>query len=303
MNNYTDIFKKAFEITKKKLFLWLFGVLVALGSGLESFDYSKMDLKSYLVIIIPVIIVIILALIFLSVTARAGMIRSLGKITEKKKTSFKSQLKEGRRFFWRLIGLEAIIISSFVIITAILFIPIIFLFSSKNNIGGIFVSLLAFLILLILIVLGAFFRIFGRLYIVLGNISVVSSLERAYSLFMKNRKESLMMLLLFIPTGICVYIITVILWSSVSAFFAVFTWIARNIIGESTDTIASVGTILLSIPAMIFLKAIYEVFSQSVWVIFFYKIASPKDGQGLEEKEEEKDTASAPDAATSGNFS
>jgi len=301
--NHTEIFKKALKITMKNRFLWLFGVLVALIGGFDSFDYSRIDLRSRLMVAIPAIIIVSLILIILSTIARAGLIRSLGKIEENKNPSFGTQLKDGRRFFWKLIGLEAILILSFLVVMAILFLPVIFLFASKNNAGGIFVSLFASLIFLVLIVIWTFLRIFGRLYAVLGNIGIMSSLEKAYSLFINNIKKSLKMLLLFIPIGILIYIATVILWNLVSSLFILLDQIASDFLGKSTDISGSIGTILVFIPATIFLKAVYEVFSQSAWVLFFYEIASPKDDKGLPEKEKEEDAVSAPDTAISGNCS
>lgn len=301
--NYTNIFKKAIEITRKNKFLWLFGILIAFGSGIESIDYDRDYLKNHLAIAITAIIIIILVLVILATVSRAGLIRSLGRITEKKTASFKGQWSDGRRFFWKIIGLEAILTLSFIAAIAILFMPVFFLFANKNHTGGAIVGVLAFLIFLILMAILTSIRVFGRLYMILGEIGIFPSMEKAYALFKNNLKESIAMLLLFIPLGILAYLATVILWSSVSSLFSFIDWLATNMTGKSLGAAGDIAKMVIFMPIMIFIRAVYEVFSQSAWVIFFYQIASPKEEEALKEKEEEEDKASAPDAAISGNCS
>jgi hypothetical protein len=58
---------------------------------------------------------------------------------------------------------------------------------------------------------------------------------------------------------------------------------------------------LLFIAAILAIRSVYEIFSQTAWIMFFREIAVPTEEEKIAEKEEEEKEVSAPKALPTGD--
>lgn len=313
--NYIDILKRAWNITWHNRYLWWFGLLIALSSPGMNYNlssghtegpaspssilfhsYSEFINSHMQIIIISAIVlaVLIIILVILGIIARAGLIKSIDEVCKSRPASFKSGMKEGKKYFGRLFLLGIAIL--FIVIASIMVLsfPVIFLFVSKAYALGIFLGILAFLILIPVLVLASFFKIFGYLYIVLGELSAWNALEKAYELFQRNLLASIIMGLMFIPLGFILMMAAIAVLIPLAIIFFAIGFALYYAVGISGVIItASVGIICFLI-FLFALRSVYETFAQTVWYLFFLEIARPKIEEKVEEEVLEKEEKNLP---------
>jgi len=234
---------------------------------------------------------IYILLIVLNILGRGALIDSVNKQSQKKLANFKSGMAAGRKYFWRIF-LLALSLGLFIFSTIVIVItPIVFLFFSHNYIIGAFMAILAALILIPLFILATYLKIYGYLYIVLGNLKFWPALENAYKLLRENILPSIIMLFLFLPVVSIIWIIIFLMTIfPVAVIFFGMGLILFFIAGE----IGVIITLLIGLAClfifMLIFRSVYETFVQAAWVLFFQKIAKPK----IEELAKEPQLDSSP---------
>jgi hypothetical protein len=291
--NYIDIFKKSLDITWKNKTLWWFGLFLAIGGGgINNFNYvfdekntnsnkiATQFISNHpgLVIAGAIILgVIFLVLMILSIFARSGAIESIEKILKNTPFGFRSEMKEGKKYFWKLFFLY---ITLFFLITAaviVLAIPVIFLFTVKAYLLGIMLSVIAILIFIPLIVLASYIKTYGELYVVSGKLSSGNAISASYELFGKNLAASLIMGLLFIPIGIILMMGMIIAIAPLAVLAFVFAYLGK--IGIAVTVILGIIIFLI----ILIIQSVFQVFHQTAWLLFFHEIATPEIEEKIEE--------------------
>jgi len=307
--NYLEILKRAWAITWGNKFLWWFGLLISFGFPNLSYNYniplnnykkgSDIDagkevigkamgfaVSHYKIITAVLIALIILAVFFLiiGILARGGLIKTIHDIDNKRKKSFREGFKEGKRYFWRLL-FSGLLVNIFLIGTGIiLFLPVIFLFYMKSFLLGFVTLFLAIIIFLPLLIISSFLKNYSSMYIVLGDLKILSSLENAYALFRKNIFSSIIMALLFIPIGIAIGVALFFISLSFLAGLLLAGFVMHLFLNKAgIFIIASLG-IAVFLLMFLLISAVYKVFCQSAWILFFKEIAkSEKKEEVVEE--------------------
>jgi hypothetical protein len=309
--NYLEIIKKAALITWRNRYLWWFGFFILLSSaGGSSFQTwpRKGDVQGQKIIdfatshkelvIFGLAALLLLWVIFgiLGIMAKGGLIKSLNKVIENKDAGFKSGLKEGKRYFWKIffIGLLSAI---FILATLIVFmIPIGFLFYNKSYFLGGLLSFLALIIFIPVVFLVSFIRIYGYFYAILSDLPLGESLENAYALLKKNIVPSIIISFTFLVIATLATLAAfLIIIPVLVAFFIIGT-----LLFFLAKQIGIIITILLGLifilSVMIFGGSVYQVFTHALLVLFFREIATPKIKEEVEaEKVEELDPVHASD--------
>lgn len=303
---YMNILKNAFQFTWKNKFLWWFGFFIALsspGSFNMNFPSGTNDISNskakevfgsfsdfwhqyliWIIIGIFVLFVIFIALYALGKIARGALIKSVEKIDTDKPSGFKLGWIDGKKYFWKILGLDILLNLSITILVLIVIAPSIILFFYKAYLSGVLLILLALIFIFTLSILVSFLNNYGRFYIVLGNLSIWNAIEKAYALFKKNISTSLIMFLINFALStaaglsflIVFFILILIAILGGLAIYAAFQWIGVIIFS---------AIILLLFIAVIFLfRSIIEVFFQTVWFLFFKEIATqPKAQEAIAE--------------------
>lgn len=313
--NYIEIIKRAWNITWHNRYLWWFGLFIALGSpGMShSFDLGEnketdsasvqkiIDFMSahlqWIIVGIVALLIVAIILTVLGIIARAGLIKSLHSIDQNKLAGFRSGMREGKKYFWKLLLLG---LSLFFLISAsilILAIPVIFLIVNKSYALGIFLGFLAFMIFVPVMILFAFLRIYGYFYIVLGELSAWNAVEKAYELFQNNLLPSIIMGLFFIPLGMAIMMAVILCLIPLAIIFIAVGFVLYLILGNPGAIAAAIAGAVCFLVMLFALRSVYETFAQTVWYLFFNEIAKSKAEETVSETvlEEEKEKLPTPE--------
>lgn len=293
--NYLEIFKKAWKITWENKYLWWFGLFLFLGGGcsfnfLGNFNEGEkkneipasvanffVDHWVVVLIVIATIIFLIVVFVFLGIIAKAGIFKILYKIEKKEKGSFKNGFKEGRKYFWKLLGINLILGSFVFLLTFVLFVPVALLFYLKSVVFGIFAAFLAIFIFIPLLVLVCFLEKYANFYLVLSDLGIKYSLENGYHLFRKNIFPSIIMALFFIPINIVLFFAIILSIISVGIIFLIIGFVLYAIFSNIGLIVTVVFGLLILLTLIVFSGSIYQVFCQTSWFLFFKEIASVKE--------------------------
>lgn len=295
--NYLVLIKKAAGITWRNRYLWWFGLLIALSSASSGFFQvwpRKKDIQGQNIadlitgnrelIIFALVGFFLLLILFgiLGIFAKGGLIKSLNAIVESQPASFRSGLKKGRKYFWKifLIGIFSTI---FILAILIVFmIPIGFLFYNKAYFLGGLLSFLALVIFIPVVFLVSFVKIYGYFYVILSDLPLGESLENAYALLKKNIVPSIILCLVFL---IISSLVTVSALLFVIPFLIIFFMIGALLFFLAKQIGIIIAVILGSLfilAVMIFGGSVYQVFTHAMLVLFFREIATPKIKEEVE---------------------
>jgi len=315
--NYPEIIRQAWKITWKNKFLWWFGFFIVLAQVAGFFSYSFDNqpnspntsqanaealkfISSHLALFISIFIVaLVLYILFivLGIIGRGALIKSAEKISKGKPADYKSALKDGKKYFWKIFWIGFLIGLFIFILALIIATPIIFLFVSKSYLVGGFLLFFGIIVFVPLLFLAIFLKIYGRLYAVLGELNVWSSLENAYLILRKNLAATILMLLIFILIGIIVAVISFMLlipiWIILLILAGIFYFILKGICAIIFFSVAGIITAIY----ILFVKTLYETFTQTAWFLLFNEIASLKEAEKVEEAVEEPKPTAEPDIA------
>ncbi len=309
--NYLKIVQKSFHLAWKNKYLWWFGLFLILGrSATIFFNYSKNDGSGSrqaldfvyahmpLVLLSVIMLLIVYAvLVILSVLGRGALIKAFGENIKGRKMNFNSAIHQGKRYFWRLFLIGLVVSVAEAVILFVFLTPITFFFYIKSYIAGVFVAALAVIILVPLLFLVAFLRIYGYLYAVLADLPFRESLENAYSLFKDNIGTSAVALLVFVAISLVLAILVGIIILPLIAIFLLLSGIFYFFLNTIGLTIVSVfGAIIVGV-ILFSTLSVFEVFKQAFWVLIFEEIAKSEIKQKIMEGELVKNINTAPSPA------
>jgi len=285
--NYWEILKKAWKIAWKNRYLWWFGFFVSL-SWLANFNCffdseenpaEQEKIMQFIsqnvcwVIIIGLAFFVVWIIFFvLKIIGKGALINSIFSQLQEEQGNFKIGWKKGKENF-KKIFLIIFVLGLFILFTiGILTIPVAVLLINHNYIIGFLMAFLAVVIVISLLILTAYLRIFGCLYAILGKLNFWTALEKAYDLFRKNIRSSLIMGIIFIPVNIFLAILFFMLFIPIAVIFFVAGLILYFTAGPIGAIISSVIGLIIFLFFILVIRSVYEVFSQAVWILFFQEI-------------------------------
>ncbi|MFZ2153766.1 MAG: hypothetical protein WAV16_00880 [Candidatus Moraniibacteriota bacterium] len=293
--NYAELIKEAFTLTLKNKFLWWFGLMISFGGLNSSFDFNSSDKKElnemdyasllgkvnfywehyqvWIILVIVILIVIFIGMIILGMLAQGALIKSTLNILKKEPANFKLGFKQGGHFLSRIFFINLYFSLITIGLTLILFFPVIRLFMLESYGAGIFLAIVAFLIVISSVVLFSFLRKYAQIYLVSGDLKFKESIRLAFALLEKNMKDSfifgLVNLALGIILGLGLLFVALIILAIGAAIYALLAgkMVAMVLMG--------LGGLLLFILVAWFSSGV-AVFFQTMWILFFIEIATEK---------------------------
>jgi len=299
--DYIGIIKRAFQITIKNKYLWLFGLLAGAGGGGGSYNFYNggsgdlsnvanrnfrspyLQMRNFLTdnwiwiaVIIGIILVIGIILLILSIISQGALVGCINKVDNNKKSGIKDGFKIGKNYFWRVLGLG--LLTGIVIFAAVIIlgIPIMMLFYYKMIGRGILLVLVALLIFIPLAVVINYMTVFGLRFIVLKNKKVIESLRLAFDLFMKNVWPSIAMSLIMMAVGLVVGMIMIIAFIVVAIPFVILGFIAYFIAQWMGVVIVVILGMLVFFFLSFLLGSIMSTFKSGVWTLAFKELTGIK---------------------------
>lgn len=290
--NFSEILSQSWKITWSHKKLWWFGLLAG-GSNwmpsLNSFDNTESEamptekIADFFFNHVPLLIlgasVIILILILLGIfgiLAYSGLINSVQKIASEKETTFWTEIKHGRKFFWRILGTKTLFAFSSLLLLLVLTAPIVFLFSVENYALGTITTLLAILIFFPVIITFSFIETFGNLYILTSDLSLRSAVEQGYFVFKQNLKNSLLLSIILLAIGALIGIILLVLIFVISLPLIILGIILAPTTFPFGAWLVGTFSVLLIVLATLAVRSIWNTFLHTAWLLFFRIIATSK---------------------------
>lgn len=301
--DYGKIIKRAFEITRKHPFLWVFGFIIALVSGGSNFNYSYQSggedqafaklgsfAVTYLVAVIIVILLVLLIGLILwivSLMAEGGLVSCVKKIEKGEETSLGDGFSVGAHYFWRILALSVVLGLVIFILFLLLLAPLvagILIFVSQSKSAGaetavpaIFCLVLGIIFMVfLLIIFGAFLGvlfIYAMRQIVLKDERVFASIRAAWQLFRAKLKETVLMFLLLLVIGAVVSAVLVI-----PALVIGLPSVLAIISGASLKNVFLIAGgalgLLVLVLILSFLRGIYTTFHSTAWTLAFMELTA-----------------------------
>lgn len=313
--NYLEILKKSWQTTWKNKYLWWFGFFVALAGWGGAFNYNLSEnqgpqkfseqalidfASTHAALIASVAItalLILLLFLVLGVIGRGALIASVEKIITQKESDFRSGFADGKKYFWKILWLGLSVSLLTILTLCVLIAPVVFFFYEKSYVIGFILLLIALAIIIPILFIAAFLRIYGYLYAVLGNLSVGDALENAYELLRQNVMTSIFVCLIFFAINIIFGLLLVGLILPITLVFLAVGFVLSLIFQKIGAALALALFALMMLPIIMWLKSLYEVFTQAFFVLFFHEIAKPKVEEKIAEPATEEKPLPAPDMA------
>ncbi|MDP3993364.1 MAG: hypothetical protein Q8P75_00050 [bacterium] len=219
---YSAVLKLAYELVKKRYWLWIFGLFIAGTSGLNlgainyrvavpdnqftkpvrnemklAFDWIS-DNPAGFGWIVAASLFVFLILLLAQGLAKSAVIWSADKLAEeakgmipKEKVDFRNSIKYGWRYVWRVVILQVAVTWSFFLILLVFSAPIFYLFSHAAIGRAITLLLLGLVILIPAGLILGFLHLYGPIIIVLYNKNVGDALRIAFDLIRRKLAESI----------------------------------------------------------------------------------------------------------------
>jgi len=293
---YFEIIKQALKIAWKNKFLWVFGLLLSLGSGSgisnANWNMSKVSsenkeqagkaiifIQNNPEIVLGIAMAVFLLMIFfffLRIIGNAGLIKAASNIVVYGQSTIKGIFLETKKYFWPLVLVEIITFLAVLLIIFMMFMPVAYLFILKAHVLGTISLVGAILIIIPLAVLACFIRKYAFFYIVIGNMKIRMALEYAYGLFRKNIKESLLMGIITIAIGMVIIIPIFISIIIVTLLFVLLGLLAYLIFAKIGVIVILIIGIIFGIAILLIFSSAYATFMQVAWVLFFQEISLEK---------------------------
>ena len=299
--NYLEVVQQAWQIVWKHKWLWLFGVLVALGSGGSSFsNYSSYSTNSgntsaaganvsqfisvYLVLIILLaifLLVIGLVILVLSIIANGALIGAATSVDRGESTGLSAAWRIGVKNFWRLLGLNLLI---GLIVLVLVAIPVaVGIVAAVIGASGSAISpalfclipvaivyLLAFIVFVILLGISSNY---GMRYIVVDGAGVLDGLRRGFALFRLRWADTILMYLLLGIIGFAVGVVLLIPAAAIG-----LPALAMGISGVALKSVvlvaAGVFVGMLAILVMAILNGVFVAFSSVAWTLVYLRLTT-----------------------------
>ncbi len=290
--DYLKILKRAYQITIKHKFLWLFGFLVALTSGGINFNlnFSSQGMGDQFpkiaegigdfVIINWILILIILVFLFLlflafwilSIFSQSALIGCVNKIDRGESTGMKDGFIIGKTYFWRMLGLSLLI--GIIIFLSVLILggPVVLLFVYKLWLRAVVLLLLALLILIPEIVLFSLILKYAQRYIVIARKGIFESIKLSFVMIKKNLGPTILIALILIGISLLVGIamLTALLIIGIPMIF--LTGLAFAVAGLIGALFPALLGILLLFAISISIRTLLTVFDYTVWTLVFKQL-------------------------------
>ncbi len=296
--DYFGIVKRAYYITLKNKFLWIFGILAGgyggfrgfsinlptyqtgsadwtkFTSGLNSTDLSDFWVNYSGIILAILVIFFIFAIIcfILNIISQGALVGSVDKLDKKEKVNFKSGFGIGWHNFWRIWGVAITYLLMILMSLIILIVPITVAIVAGSYIFALVWGILIFFLCLTFWILIALISPFSLRVVVLKKLGIFESIRDSLHFFRDNwLKIVVMYLLLFaisigfgIALGLAILIIGGIL---LALGFGV--WLASPIVAIVYGIIVGMAVFVV----ILIVSGAFNTFYSGVLTITYRKLA------------------------------
>lgn len=240
--NHLKILKESYGLVIKHKYLWFLGLLLGTSSGMNLYNYSgdnsnffkqngsNENIASLVsanvkdagqvlgdkisvgmsntewVIIAFCVLILIIVLIYLSVTAKGATTWAISKLHGGAKFGLSDAWKMGHKYFWRRLSFDIITGASILIIMSILALPVIVLAIFELIVPAVILGILFGLAFLAFVIYLSLFLPYSERILFLENKKTFPAILGGFKLFNKNWVNLLLMYLILFAIGMAVAI-------------------------------------------------------------------------------------------------
>lgn len=231
--DYLGIIRKAYQITTKHKFLWIFGILAGGAGGLKSFNISlpnysngngEIDkaLASFnwpvfwttygglILGLLAIFGIFAVVMFILNIISQGALVASVDKLSKEQKSDFRDSFISGAHQFWRILGVSVLyclmVLASLVVLGG----PTIYLAVIGQVVFAVIWGILLFFVCL------AFWILVGLIYpyslrvIILEKYGIWQSIRESLHFFRDRWKKVVVMYLLLLATSLVFGIVMVL---------------------------------------------------------------------------------------------
>jgi hypothetical protein len=312
-NKRNDYYQAVLDAARRvwaNKFLWFWGVLLPSGliignsqSGSEEnesvdldilfFQWRQFWIDNSTWIITSLILFFFLIIVFwlLSSIARGGVINILNELQEidtkkqekvNQKEYFKRVWKIGKIKFKDIMKLDLLFLLIFLALITAAGLPLFFAYERHNPTTLSLVITLAILIFIPLSLIISFTKSTSLIYVALINEKPSRSIEHGYNLLMKNKKETLKLILTFLILTSLIGIFLAMILTVILSILSYFVFLNPTFFDFSRESINIFGAIIIglfSLAIILWIKSFNALWSQDIWLWWVKKISSIKIDQ------------------------
>ncbi|MFH1536844.1 MAG: hypothetical protein ABID45_02560 [Patescibacteria group bacterium] len=319
MTFYKNILGSAYQMTKKHKFLWLFGFFVVLlgenGGEYEfyirhtqklfqednifnpyfwltsrwevlynqitSFVAATGVLGYFLLFILALALLLVIYFVMVS---QASIVKTTDLAANNKKVSLFASISLVRKKVFSILGLNIILKGIIYTVFLLIGLPLLSLIASSGNQDYFTLYLiLGFVILFPIIIVSSFLTKYAINFIVLKEEKFLSSIVKAWKLFIKNWLITLEMALVIFVLNIAISLLIIVLLFVVLSPFLYFSILNSNTLVSSAPLAAFLYIVPIIVIALIALVgSMFSAFQWSAWTILFDSLVrEPKQARIL----------------------
>ncbi|MGE5392782.1 MAG: hypothetical protein ACM3NH_03505 [Candidatus Saccharibacteria bacterium] len=295
---YAKIIRQAYQLTKTRKVLWLFGLFLFLSDtpflvslyrvrgsafegGLESW-WTELSAPGRYGSLLAGLAVLI-AVVVMYFLCKAALIIAVNKFKDRKDIRFGEAVKSGREYFWRLLGVSASVGAGLLIVTAVLFVPVAYLAMSQSAARAWYLGGLAAVIFLPLLVIAMLLGILTPMFVTLFGLKVGNSFKASFDMLAANWSSILLLGIFLRLLGLIVFFVSLFLMILIATPVAILARVSYNTVGSAG--MYAIFALLSVILTAIFLavQAAVAAFNHTAWVLAFLEIVKPKKSSPEEE--------------------
>jgi hypothetical protein len=302
--DFEEILGRAWKITWRVKGLWLLGILASCSgnqsslsprvpSGFMNWNYSSEELErslltldriqeeTFLGILLAVLLLALLLLLLVFIfdaLGRSSLIAGINQTDGGEAVSLGEALNLGLGYFWRLIGIQLIVVTLSLILILVLFVMAFVIGILSMGIG-------LFCMIPLLCVLVPIFTAFNlyinivKIAVVTENLSIRKAFPRAWKVLKANPGSTIIIALILIVCGSIVSFVISYPLSFVGIPFATGLLIDR--MDSISGSIISILLALAYLPFMLVLNGILSTFITSCWVLAYRRMIGLKPTEPL----------------------
>lgn len=297
---YREALKHAWFLVSRNTSLWLLGLLSVLyagsfglsnflsqimatmGSGgqaarllaftMPALGVSKISAIIWLTWVVGILIVLLIAVIYISITAKSALLIAMADYYKRKTVpKLRKIWNEGLKYFWSIFTIETL--RKIALITIIVAFGCVWIaLPFYANTANIIINIVSLIIAIILGWVVSALSVFCAGYVIIDNKSLITAVKKAWTLFHNHLLVSFEISAILTIIDLLLIIFFMVI-ASFSFLPSLFIWILAGAFSSAAVALlgAVVGFIVLILMIAIF-GAIYNTFYTSVWMYLFMKM-------------------------------
>ena len=279
--DYGGLLSRAWQLTWQHKVMWIFGMLVALGSlgnggvnGRANASRSSTPLPPQVqqqvaqpefialaVVVAIVALFVIVALIALTTIGRAGLIGGMQRADEQGAVTFREAWSIGTHYFWRMLGIALVLIAPALVFGVLAVLTAVVTFGL-----GLLVLIPLACVLALAYIPFAIVAYLAQYAVVIDDLRVGDAFRRGWAVLQANLGPILILGLLLIVIGFVASIIVMAPFLAIIVPAAVLAGLGGPRVDVFVIVAAAVG-FLLYLPVALLLSGFVETWTTAAWTL------------------------------------